>query len=142
MEPSSHKPVEQYGIPKTIFIISALIFISIIIYTTFQINYFQKQLVIRESQLLELENSKGVLEGQLQEANLKLVVLNSANAFLEKNTERLSAIREFLQGQLNMINEQLTQQQEIISTQQEIITSLGQTNDKLDLIWKALPARY
>jgi len=136
------EPAKQSGIPKIIFVISLLIFASIIIYLASQINYFQKQLVIRESKLQELQKSEDILKNQLQAASLKLDALNTANVFLEKNTERLSAIREFLQGQLDMINEQLVRQQEIISSQEEIITSLKETNNKLDTIISQLGYLY
>lgn len=119
---------------KIIFVILLLIAVSVISYMVSRINYLRQQLVKQESQLLELKSFKDTLERQLQEANLKLAVLNSANNFLEKNTERLGAIREFLQSQLNMINEQLAKQQEIISSQQQIITSLAQANSKLDSV--------
>ncbi len=66
---------------------------------------------------LEFKNSIAILDLQLeesdlklQEANLKSATLVSANNFLEKNTEQLEAIRDFLQGKLDMINQQLAQQ--------------------------------
>jgi chromosome segregation ATPase len=119
---------------KIIFVIFLLATSSIIIYMLFQMNYLKQQLVNKESQLLELRNYKNILERKLQETDLKLAALTSANSFLEKNNERLGAIRDFLKNQLDMINEQLARQQEIIDLQQEIVTSLKEANSKLDTV--------
>ncbi len=136
------EPSEKGGISKNIFVIALLFAICVIIYMTFQGNYLQKQLVIRESKVLELQGSKDALERRLQETNVKLATLSSANVFLEKNNERLSAVREFLQGQLDIINGQLSRQEELISSQQQIITSLSETNNKLDTVISQLGRLY
>jgi len=127
---------------KIIFAITLLVAIIAGISIAFQANQLRQQLVKQESQLLVLKNSNGILERQLQEANLKLTALTSANSFLEKNNERLYAIREFLQDQLNRINEQLALQKEIISVQQEIISSLKEVNGKLDTVLSQLSYLY
>ncbi len=128
-QPPKHNPKI-----KIIFVIFLLAASSIIIYMLSQMNYLKQQLVNKESQLLELSNYKNILERKLQETDLKLAALTSANSFLEKNNERLGAIRDFLKNQLDMINEQLARQQEIIDHQQEIATSLKEANSKLDTI--------
>ena len=128
-QPPQHNPKI-----KIIFVIFLLAASSIIIYMLSQMNYLKQQLVNKESQLLELSNYKNILERKLQETDLKLAALTSANSFLEKNNERLGAIRDFLKNQLDMINEQLARQQEIIDYQQEIVTSLKEANSKLDTI--------
>lgn len=141
MEPQPPQPPKHNPKIKIIFVIFLLAASSIIIYMLSQMNYLKQQLVNKESQLLELSNYKNILERKLQETDLKLAALTSANSFLEKNNERLGAIRDFLKNQLDMINEQLARQQEIIDSQQEIIdyqqeivTSLKEANSKLDTI--------
>ena len=128
-QPPKHNPKI-----KIIFVIFLLAASSIISYMLSQMNYLKQQLVNKESQLLELRNYKNILERKLQETDLKLAALTSANSFLEKNNERLGAIRDFLKNQLDMINEQLARQQEIIEHQQEIVASLKEANSKLDTI--------
>lgn len=119
---------------KTLLLIFLLAAILAIIYTSLRINYLQQQLINQEFQLSTLQNSKDILARKLEETNLKLVALDSANKFLEKNNEQLIVMRDFLHSQLNMLNKQLASQQEIISFQQQIIASLNEANSKLDTV--------
>lgn len=135
MEPAKQNINSKQNINfKILFVIFLLVVILAIIHASSRINYLQQQLFNQNSQLLVLQNSKDILAHKLEEANLKLAALDSANKFLEKNTEQLIAMKDFLQSQLNMLNEQLASQQEIISYQQQIIVSLNEANSKLDTV--------
>ena len=134
MEEKRHNSNPPKSNSAVIIVIIALVTIPTITYMASRINFIRQQLVNQQAQILELKNSKDNLEQQLQDANLKLAALTSANNYLEKNAERLAAIRDFLQDQLSKINEQLAQQEKVIAYQEEIITSLKEANSKLDTV--------
>lgn len=127
---------------RAVFLLLILVIISVFWFTAVNINKLKQQLDIRDFQIVELKRSIDKLEYRLQVADLKIAALTGANAFLEKNNNKLGEIKDSLQNQFNLINNELGQQQGIADTQQNMITSLNDVTSKLDAIISQLGYLY
>jgi len=125
------------------FLIPIVLIIAIIVaYAFIQAHQLEQRILAQNYQLLELKGDKERLARQLQEANLKISALSSANNFVEKDNQQLNLLSDALEKQLERvtidkniaIEVALNQLKEIINHQEKTIAFLKAVNVKLDTV--------